>query len=98
MTLQMQTLMLPTSDYDNLEQELERMQQSYEWMSDSVAFIGHELRNPVTGILAGVQAASIELRGIEACQSNLDAIREHVGNLRDTLADVADSSSNANRT
>jgi two-component system, NtrC family, sensor kinase len=55
------------------------------------ASIGHELRNPVTGILAGVQAASIELRGIEACQSNLDAIREHVGNLRDTLADVADS-------
>jgi signal transduction histidine kinase len=45
MTLQMQTLMLQTSDYDNPEQELERIQQSYAWMSDSVAFIGHELRN-----------------------------------------------------
>jgi signal transduction histidine kinase len=45
MTLQMQTLMLQVDDCDSLGQELERMQQSYDWMSDSVAFIGHELRN-----------------------------------------------------
>jgi signal transduction histidine kinase len=74
----------------SLERRLTNTERIYS-LGVITASIGHELRNPVTGILAGVQAASIELRGIEACQSNLDAIREHVGNLRDTLADVADS-------
>jgi signal transduction histidine kinase len=54
------------------------------------ASIGHELRNPVTGILAGVEAARMDLDELEGAPAVLDAIQSHVTNLREILADVAE--------
>jgi signal transduction histidine kinase len=55
------------------------------------ASIGHELRNPISGVLAGLQAARLELDDLEANGHKVDLVRAGVGNLRDALADVGDS-------
>jgi signal transduction histidine kinase len=55
------------------------------------ASIGHELRNPITGVLAGLQAAKLEIADLEANPASIDVVRTCAGNLRDALADVADS-------
>lgn len=55
------------------------------------ASIGHELRNPISGILAGLQAARIELDELDEKRTSIDAVRAGVGNLRDALGDVAES-------
>ncbi|HEX6766360.1 MAG TPA: hybrid sensor histidine kinase/response regulator [Polyangiaceae bacterium] len=55
------------------------------------ASIGHELRNPISGVLAGVNAANMDLSELEAGGATADDVRKHVANLRDTLADVAES-------
>jgi two-component system sensor histidine kinase/response regulator len=57
------------------------------------ASIGHELRNPISGILAGLQAAAIELDDLDKASGRPDAVRSGVGNLRDALADVGESAS-----
>ncbi len=55
------------------------------------ASIGHELRNPISGVLAGLQAARLELDDLDANEGRVDAVRAGVGNLRDALGDVAES-------
>jgi signal transduction histidine kinase len=55
------------------------------------ASIGHELRNPISGVLAGLQAARLELDDLEANGHKVDLVRAGVGNLRDALGDVGDS-------
>jgi signal transduction histidine kinase len=55
------------------------------------ASIGHELRNPISGILAGLQAAKIELDELDEKRASQEAVRAGVGNLRDALEDVGES-------
>jgi signal transduction histidine kinase len=55
------------------------------------ASIGHELRNPISGVLAGVQAARLEVDDLDANSNKVDLVRAGVGNLRDALADLGES-------
>jgi signal transduction histidine kinase len=55
------------------------------------ASIGHELRNPISGVLAGLQAARLELDDLDANSNKVDLVRGGIGNLRDALADVGES-------
>jgi two-component system NtrC family sensor kinase len=55
------------------------------------ASIGHELRNPISGILAGLQAANIELDDLDKNRASAEGVRGGIGNLRDALGDVAES-------
>jgi signal transduction histidine kinase len=55
------------------------------------ASIGHELRNPISGILAGLQAAKVDLDELDQSGASQEAVRASAGNLRDALGDVAES-------
>jgi signal transduction histidine kinase len=55
------------------------------------ASVGHELRNPISGILAGLEASNIELADLDKNHARPEAVRMGAANLRDALADVAES-------
>jgi signal transduction histidine kinase len=55
------------------------------------ASVGHELRNPISGILAGLEASNIELADLDKNHASPEAVRMGAANLRDALADVAES-------
>ncbi|HVR21326.1 MAG TPA: hybrid sensor histidine kinase/response regulator, partial [Polyangiaceae bacterium] len=55
------------------------------------ASIGHELRNPISGILAGLQAAKVDLDELDQSGASQEAVRASSCNLRDALGDVSES-------
>jgi signal transduction histidine kinase len=74
----------------SLERRLTNTERIYS-LGVIAASIGHELRNPISGILAGLHAARKDLHDIDANPASVDAVRSGVANLRDALIDVAES-------
>jgi PAS domain S-box-containing protein len=74
-----------------LRQRMEQMQEASRQMSDFVAMLAHELRNPLAPIRNAMQV--MELRGLddpqlEWCRTVVDRQVAHLGRLVDDLLDV----------
>jgi signal transduction histidine kinase len=74
----------------SLERRLTHTERIYS-LGVIAASIGHELRNPISGILAGLHAARKDLHDIEENPASVDVVRSGIANLRDTIVDVAES-------